>query len=112
MITRNLIFVASIITVLSACAEQQSQQMQVSAQEFRKYNCKQITKDMQHTSARYNQLVSGNKDDGSEVLQTALAAYAISQGFGISSGGEDPEAAYLKAKYDALQQVSIEKNCD
>jgi len=46
MITRNLIFIASIATLLSACAEQQSsQQVQVSPQEFKKYNCKQIAKE-------------------------------------------------------------------
>ena len=104
----------TLIALLSSCTEQQQQQPQqvyVSPMEFKKYNCKQIAKEMEYTSGQLQQL-SGQSQTG-ELLTTALTAYMISQRYAFSNeSNENPQAAYLKAKYDALHQASIEKNCD
>jgi hypothetical protein len=105
--------ISIILLTVTACAQQQPQQKQVyvSPQEFQKYNCKQIAKDLERTSAQYQQITAGQQ--GNDVMQTALAAYMVSQRYAFkTSKSEDPQAAYLKAKYDALQQAAIEKNCN
>jgi hypothetical protein len=109
---RNILLGISLIGLLSGCVEQQqTQRVYVSPQEFSKYNCKQIAKDMAYTSSQYNQIAG--QSDNSALLSTALAAYMVSQNYAFTTdSSENPQAAYLKAKYDALHQAGIEKNCD
>lgn len=108
----KIILAIAALTLISACAEQQqSQQVYVSPMEFKKYNCKQIAKEMAYISAQ-NAQSSGSSDLGA-ILNAGIMAYGMSQRYAMyNDGDEDPKAAYLRAKYDALQQASIEKNCD
>lgn len=101
-----------ILSFLAGCAEQQQvRTTHVSPQQFSKYNCNQIRKEMQYTSAQYEQLA--NQSQTGAVLNTALAAFAMTQNYAFSTGDNgEAQAAYLKSKYDALHQASIEKDCD
>ena len=110
---KRLVILAATASLLAACAEQQqAQQVTVSPLEFKKYSCKQIAKEMAYTSAKRDKLTT--QDDGSSaVLNTALMAYMVSQRYAFTSHeATDPQVDYLNARYDALHQAAIEKNCD
>ena len=104
------IVLISLSVTLSGCMTSTETSMYVSPLEFKDYNCKQIKKEMVHTSSLIDQATKTNQS--SEVLGAAIMAYGISQGYGFGSGGDNGEVARLRSKYEALHQVSIEKNCD
>ncbi|MFM9889018.1 MAG: hypothetical protein ACKVOE_00015 [Rickettsiales bacterium] len=113
MLYSKIALIISLTTVLSGCADQsqQSQQAYVSPLEFKKYNCKQISKETAYISAQFEQ--SSSSSDLGIILNAGLMAYGMSQRYAMyNDGSEDLKAAYLRAKYDALHQASIEKNCD
>jgi hypothetical protein len=108
---KRLIAATSILAMLTACADQQQKQpAYVSPLEFKGYNCKQIAKEMAYTSQQMNEAAQRNQ--GSEIVGAALAAYAMSQRYAFTTGGDDDQTAYLRAKYEALHQASVQKNCD
>lgn len=104
--------ILSATAALTGCAEQQqAQQVTVSPEEFKDYNCKQISKEMKYTSSKIEAATQSNQQN--ELLNTALTAYMVSQRYAFRKNrSEDPQVTYLKAKYEALHQASIKKNCD
>ena len=109
---KRLIILAATASLLAACSEQQpAQQAYVSPLEFKKYNCKQIAKEMAYISAQFEQ--SSSSSELGAILNAGVMAYGMSQRYAMyNDNSEDPKTAYLRAKYDALHQASIEKNCD
>ena len=100
-----------LLPLLSACADQAQQTpAYVSPLEFKNYSCKQISKEMAYVSAQMNQANSGS--DMGTLLTAGLMAYGMSQGMAVSSSGEDPQIENMRARYNALHQASIQKNCD
>ena len=65
---------------------------------------------MTYISSQLN-ITAANNQTG-QLLDAAIMAYGISRGYGFSSENEDPAVAQLRAKYTALHQASIDKNCD
>ena len=111
MLLEKPILISLMLILLSACADQAQQtQVAVSPLEFKNYSCKQISKEMAYVSSQLNQASSNSQVD--TLVTAGLMAYGMSQGFGMSSGGEDPKIEYLRARYDTLHQVGIQKNCD
>jgi hypothetical protein len=107
---QNLVLGISIASLLSACVQEQVQPSNyVSSLEFKSYNCKQIAKEMAHTS----QMLDKHETDSaaSNVAGAAIAIFAVSRGHGVSFG-DDEETTRLKSKYEALHKAAIQKNCD
>lgn len=100
-----------IALVMVGCATNTPQQAAyVSPLEFMDYNCKQITREMTYTSQQYNALEQ--QSQGGALLTTALAAYMVSQNYAFTADSSNPQLDQLRARYNALHQASIQKNCD
>lgn len=97
------------ITFLSSCAAQPKQpEYYVSPQEYADYNCNQIRAEMQRVSNKREALSANSKK--SNILDTALTAYAISQGYGY----EEKDNSQLNAMnntYESLDRLLIKKDC-
>lgn len=99
----------AIIIGLSGCASSpESDPAYVSPNHYANYNCNQISAEMQRISGKLEQAEQANTTG--QVLGTALAAYAISQGYGFA-GGDDSAYRRLRNQYDVLEQTSIQKEC-
>lgn len=99
----------ALIIGLAGCANSpESDPAYVSPNHYANYNCKQISAEMQRISSKLEQAEQANTTG--QVLDTALAAFAISQGYGYSSGDN---SAYrrLHNQYEVLEQTSIQKEC-
>lgn len=104
-----LIFIFSIS--LSGCATApESDPAYVSPAQYQSYNCNQISAEMQRVSGKIEQASKVNATG--QVLETALSAFAISQGYGIyDDGSSDVEYRRLSNQYDVLEQTAIQKEC-
>ncbi len=98
------------LAVVGCATNAPQQAAYVSPLEFQSYNCKQIAREMSYTSQQYNSLAQQNQ--GGALLGTALAAYMVSQNYAFTMDDSNPQADQLKARYNALHQASIQKNCD
>jgi len=105
----SLILLSSIS--LSGCATApKSDPAYVSPAQYQAYNCNQIRAEMQRVSGKLEQASQANATG--QVLGTALAAFAISQGYGIyDDGNGDVEYRRLSNQYDVLEQTAIQKEC-
>ena len=99
---------------LAGCASSpESDPAYISPTHYSNYNCNQISAEMQRVSGKIEQLEQTEKTEAAEVvLGTALQAFAISQGYGISSN-DDKNVQYrrLANQYDVLEQTAIQKEC-
>ena len=83
----------------------------ISPTHYSNYNCKQISAEMQRVSGKMEQAKQANTTD--QVLGTALAAYAVSQGYGFTTDDSaDVEYRRLVNQYDVLEQTAIKKECN
>lgn len=98
--------------MLSACATSQSPESDpayVSPTQYDTYSCAQMRAEM----VRINGIIEHETQSakGNQLLGTALAAYAISQGYGWQSETESVDLRRAKAKYRILDEMMIKKNC-
>jgi hypothetical protein len=106
---KKTILSGCIIIGLAGCSTSpESDPAYVSPTHYSNYNCKQISAEMQRVSGKLEQTEQANATG--QVLGTALAAYAISQGYGFSSGDNSPQRRLLN-QYDVLEQTAIQKEC-
>lgn len=95
--------------IVSGCASSpKSDPAYVSPNHYANYNCNQISAEMQRLSGRLEQAERANATG--QVLDTALAAYAISRGH-RRSRSDDTQYRRLVNQYDVLEQTSIQKEC-
>lgn len=95
--------------LLAGCATSpQSDPAYISDAQYLDYNCKQISAEMQRVSRKIDQKM--NTDGTKQLMDTALAAFAISQGYGYADD-TDVEMRRLKNQIDVLEQTSIKKQC-
>ena len=81
----------------------------IAPTQYDDYSCKQIRAEMRLVSSKIDQM---NTTDGTtQVLNTALSAFAISQGYGVNQV-DDTASRRLQNEYDVLQETSIKKNCN
>ena len=80
----------------------------VSPAHYSNYNCNQISAEMQRVSGKLEQAETTNATG--QVLGTAVAIFAISQGYGYAEDN-NPEHRRLVNQYDVLEQTFIRKEC-
>lgn len=103
-----LISVATVALVSSCASSPESDPAYVSPSHYSNYNCNQISAEMQRVSAKLDQAEQANSTG--QLFETALAAYAISQGYGYGNR-DDAQYRRLVNQYDVLEQTSIQKEC-
>ena len=84
----------------------------ISPNHYSEYNCKQISAEKQRLSTKMEQMTTRKNDIANKVLDTALAAFAISQGYGVSSGDDDATYRRLYNQYEVLERTAIQKECN
>jgi hypothetical protein len=101
--------------ILSACETPQasgpaSDPAYVSEAQYSGYTCRQIHAEMNRVSRH---LEAANQANGAnQILGAAVAAFAISRGYGISGDDSgDVELRRFRNQYDVLEQLSIKKDC-
>lgn len=100
---------ALIIGIAGCSTAPESDPAYVSPAQYSSYNCNQISAEMQRVSSKLEQMAEGQATG--QVLNTALAAFAISQGYGISSG-DNTAYRRLYNQYEVLEQEAIRKECN
>lgn len=102
----------ALIMGLAGCSTSpESDPSYISPNHYADYNCKQLSAEKQRVSTKIEQMTTGKSDTADKVLDTALAAFAISQGYGFSSGDDDVAYRRLYNQYEVLEQTAIEKEC-
>lgn len=97
-----------LIAALSACSSS-VEPPAVSKAQYQGYNCKQIQAEMQRISSKLEQ--ANKTDTTGKIMDTALGAFAISQGMGWSSDDNSEASARLQSQYDVLSPLAIQKEC-
>lgn len=110
------LFFPTVAILLNGCAHSSDeiQSQYVSPVVYEDYNCRQIGAEIERLNRRVSQL-SGNIDDNAQ-------GDAVAMGLGLVLfwpalffiDGDTPEAqeyARLKGEYEALEKVSIKKEC-
>jgi len=110
----NQVICSTILIIgLAGCATSQTPEADpayISPAHYSNYNCNQISAEMQRVSAKIEQTSQANATG--KVLDTALAAFAISQGYGVSDGKDDVQHRRFVNQYDVLEQTAIQKECN
>lgn len=103
---------ALLFTLLTVGACASSDPSYVSPEEYAEYNCKQIRAEMNRVSTKIEQAQKQHKETGTEelVLNTALAAFAVSRGYNVG-GSDNSGYERLVNQYDVLEKLSIQKEC-
>lgn len=100
-----------IIGLVGCSTSPESNPDYISPTHYSNYNCKQIEAEKQRVSTKMEQMTTGKNKTADKVLDTALAAFAISQGYGFSNGDNDVAYRRLYNQYEVLEQTAIEKEC-
>ena len=107
---QNGLILAS-MALLSACASTKPEDdpAYVSPTQYDSYSCAQMRAEM----VRVDGIIEHETQSaqGSQLLNTALAAYAISRGYGVGGQEESVELRRAKTKYRILDEMMIKKNC-
>ncbi len=106
----NKVICSTVLIIgLTGCATSpESDPAYISPTHYSNYNCNQISAEMQRVSGKIEQAKQANTTG--KVLDTALAAFAISQGYGYEdSNGSQYQR--LVNQYDVLEQTAIQKEC-
>jgi len=111
MSAKRSVVLCAILVGAFGCAPQspEADPAYVSPTHYSNYNSKQISAEMQRVSAKLEQAEQTNTTG--QVLNTALAAFAVSQGYGLTGGDDDVRYKRLVNQYDVLEQTSIQKEC-
>ena len=95
---------------LAACATSpESNPAYVSPTQYSDYNCKQLKLEMRRVSSGIEQKKTSTT--ANKVLDTAITAFAISQGYGFTND-DDVEYERMQNQYRVLEQEIIRKECD
>lgn len=97
--------------VLAGCASTspESDSAYVSPTQYDTYSCAQMRAEMQRVSSEIDHETKSSANN--KLLDTAMMAYAISQGYGWQSDDESVELRRAKTKYRILDEMMIKKNC-
>lgn len=107
---KKSITVVSLLLLLSACASKpEDDPAYISPTFYQGYNCKQLKLEQKRVSQKID--VAIQTDGTTQVLNAAVTAFAISQGYGVSSGQGNVELRRLKNQMDVLDQTLIQKEC-
>jgi len=108
---RKLTPVAFGCLALASCASNpESDPAYVSPTQYDTYSCAQMRAEMQRVSNEIDSESKSKEASGNQFLQTALNAYAISQGYSFNDE-ESVELRRAKNKYRILDEMMIKKNC-
>ena len=114
----KLLSIASAAALLSACATQPDKipAASVSPVAYQGYNCKQISQEVTRISDDMNRLYSHlKKTADNDGAQMAVGMVLFWPALFFLEGGDGPQAAEyarLKGELDALESVSIKRDCD
>lgn len=81
----------------------------VSPAQYSDYNCKQLKAEMRRVSSNIEQ--QKISDTTGKILDTAITAFAISQGYGFTDD-ENVEYKRSQNQYRVLEQEIIRKECE
>lgn len=95
------------VLLLASCASAESKHY-VSPAEYDGYSCEQLDREMQRISSLREQAIS--KDQSSSVFDTALKAYAISQGSYLTNS-RNTELDALNNTYSVLDRLITKEGC-
>lgn len=98
-----------VVFTLSACSGNSSSSAYVSPDHYASFNCKQIDAESKRISAKLEQN-STSSSESNQVLNTALTAFAISQGYSFQ-GNDNTQEKRLQNLYEVLEKTKIEKEC-
>ncbi len=109
----NITILSGLLIIgLAGCSTSpESDPAYISPNHYMDYNCKQLSAEKQRVSTKMKQMTTGKNDTADKVMDTALAAFAISQGYGFSSGDDDVAYRRLYNQYEVLEQTAIKKEC-
>lgn len=105
------------VALLSACASSPDKiaASSVSTLQYEGYSCKQIAAETNRVERKVNDLYYRlDKTAGNDSAQMAVGMILFWPALFFLEGGDGPEAAEyarLKGELDALESVSIQKNC-
>lgn len=111
------ILLLTTIIGLSACASNPDKMAAsyVSPIQFEGYSCKQLGAEAQRVNRKASDLHGAlKKEAGNDSAQMAVGLVLFWPALFFLEGGDGPQAAEyqrLKGEYEAIEQVSIKKNC-
>lgn len=113
---RGLMYLAASVFVLAACSKGSDDiaATYVSPAVYNEYTCSQIQQEIIRVNTQVNQM-AGKLDDNRETDEAVTAAGIIlfwpALFFLGGTKEEEAEFARLKGEFNALEQVSIQKDC-
>lgn len=109
----NITIISGVIIIgLAGCSTSpESNPDYISPTHYSNYNCKQIEAEKQRVSSKLEQMTVGQNDTADKVFDTALAAFAISKGYGFNNTNSGNLKQRLYNQYEVLEQTAIEKEC-
>lgn len=114
----NLILSFSIVFLLTACASHPDkiEAAYVSPEQYRDYDCDQVSQEMVRVNDRANSLYKKLKDERqADDAQMAVGLILFWPALFFLEGGDGPEAqeyARLKGERQVLEKAVIEKECN
>lgn len=106
-----------LLLILTSCASKPEsiQTAYISPLQYRDYNCDQLASEGQRVSRRASEL-HGSLDTkaGNDQVQMGVGLLLFWPALFLLEGGDGPEAqeySRLKGEREAIEKVSIEKNC-
>lgn len=113
---KNTLMLAAVLLV-AACASNPDKMTAsyVSPVEYQDYSCKQLSEEARRVSKRANELYGTlKKDSENDNAQMAVGLILFWPTLFFLEGGDGPQAAEyqrLKGERDAIEEMSIKKNC-
>lgn len=113
--TRLAIAAMTGILVLGAAActtSPESDPAYISPTHYSSYDCRQLDAENKRVSTKLEHMADNRGNDTTgKLVDAAVAAFAISQGYGFDDGDDDVAYRRLRNQYDVLEQTTIEKGC-
>lgn len=112
---RSAVAIAALM-VVSGCAKSSSEipAQYVSSLQYSSYNCKQIEMEMQNVSGRVTQMAAQTDkaaSNDSVAMGAGLILFWPALFFLDSNSAQAAEYGRLKGEFDALEKVSVQKEC-
>ena len=104
------------VGALSACAKSSAEirPSYVSPLQYQHYSCDQIAMEMQRVSSRATQVAGiqdGNATDDAIATTAAIIVFWPAAFLVGGDGQTGAELARLKGEFEALESISVQKNC-
>ena len=113
----NSFLIASLCLIIVGCASNPNkiQAAYVSPLKYKEYTCDQIALEMDYIGQRTNELyMQLKKEAEADNAQMAVGMILFWPALFFLEGGDGPQAseyARLKGEFEALRQMSVQKNC-